>query len=308
MNLKLSFVIVMVTLLVTSCASTGTYSRGSVSPNRETTYTITGEVLWEGEQYIVYPLAIASYRGVCGKRKGVQIIRVKKARVWYLRLLDIAVWLEPLWEDMSPEDIENLKYHRKVNLPRVAEITEKECEYVPRLTVVPVGSTVEIVNEDRKDHWVVVEGKQLKRRQYVQLYGNTPPVFTLDTPRIHYVPEGAPITFKADQSDQWHLQSGFHVWMEGWVFISDKIWFSSVNEKGLFKINGVPRGVYKVNTWHPLLGYSSTVVSVPDGAQSVIKVSYEETPENIRHITSSYITTAGEVRESYGVWQEIEEW
>lgn len=307
-KLTTACLLLLMIFVVLSCASTGTNPTKRIAEAKEVLFDIKGEALWEGEEYIVYPLAIASYRGVCGQRKGVQIVRVKRVRLWHLRLLDVAVWLEPVWEEMEPEELDNLRYHRKPVMPETVEIAEKECEYVPRLTVVPVGSRVEVVNDDRKDHWVVIEGEHFKRRQFVQLYSGTPPEFTLNTPRIHHVPEGAPIVFNAKRTDKWHLQSGFHMWMEGWVFVTDKIWFSKVDSKGLFEIKGVPRGVYRVNTWHPLLGLSSTVVKVPEESRDIVKISYIEAPEDIERITSSHITTAGEVREEYDVWEEIEEW
>lgn len=306
---KLKILLILCTVLViASCASVGANPRKIVHESKKNSFDIKGEVLWEGDKYVVYPLATASYKGVCGKRKGVQVVRVTAARVWHLRILDIAVWLEPVWEEMTPEEIENLKYFRQASYPLTYEIVEKECEFVPRLTIAPVGSRIEIVNDDRKDHWLVIEGDHLKRQQYVQVYSGSPPVFTLDTPRVHYVPEGAPVVFTASRTDKWHLQSGFHIWMEGWIFITDKIRFTKVNEKGYFTMENIPQGVYRISTWHPILGYNSTVVRVPDEARGLVKVGYKEAPKDMEFITSSHITTSGEVREEGHIWQEIEDW
>jgi len=306
-RLKVVAVLVMV-FVIAACAHQGSNPRKRVTEFKTNTYNIKGEVVWEGEKYIVYPMATASYRGVCGKRKGIQVVRISAARVWYLRILDIAVWLEPVWEEMTPDEIDNLKLFRQASYSLEYKIAEKECEFVPRLTVVPVGSRVEVVNEDRKDHWLVIEGDYLKRQQYIQVYDGSPPVFTLETPRIHHVPEGAPIVFDAKRADKWHLQSGFHNWMEGWVLVTDKIRFTKVNDDGYFRLEDIPRGVYRVNTWHPLLGFNSTVVRVPDDTRRVVKVGYKEAPEDIEFVTSSHISTEGEVREEGHVWQEIEDW
>ena len=308
--MKKCLLIIMLLCILTgfSCARSGSNPMKRASEDKKNSFNIKGEVLWEGKRYIVYPVATASYRGACGKRKGVQLIRIKKPRTWHRRILDVAVWLEPVWEDMTPEEIENLTLYRKSHYPETLEIEEKLCEFVPRLSVVPVGTRVEIANEDRKDHWVVVEGKHLKRKQYVQIYGEAPPEFTLDTPNIHMVPEGAPVSFTAKKVDQIHLQSGFHLWMEGWIFVTDKIWYGKVCENGYFEFNNIPKGVYRVNTWHPLLGRNSTIVKVPEEARGLVAVGYKETPEQMEEITSTFETSYGEAREEDKIWQEIEVW
>lgn len=309
MKLKLISLALIVTMIfVTSCASTGANPIKRLEETKVETFDVRGEVVWEGDNPIVYPIATASYRGVCGKRKGIELLRLSSPRKWHKRIIDVAVWLEPIWEDMTPDEIRIYKYYERENYPATVEIEERQCEFVPRLTVVPSESRIEIINNDRKDHWTVVEGERLKRKQYVQIYDEAPPEFTLTTPKIHMVPEGAPIVLKTNKKDKISLQSGFHLWMFGWILVTDKKWYTKVNDDGYFVFENVPRGVYRVNTWHPLLGHKSRVVRIPDEAHDTISVGYLETPKNLEIITSTHITTAGEVRDEHNVWQEIEDW
>lgn len=176
-------------------------------------------------------------------------------------------------------------------------ISEEKCRFNPRLVMVPVGSRIEIVNMDRKDHWFVIEGEHKKREQYVQQYTDLPPVFTLKTPGVHHLPADSPVEFMTTEPDIWHIKSGFHRWMEGWVVVTDRIWFDQVDESGRFVITDVPRGVYNLHAWHPILGDNVKTIRVPDDTRGRVDISYSELPEHLREITSTVISTWGEVEE-----------
>ncbi len=302
------FIIILLLFVVSACATWGTHPSKRSSEMDEELFTIRGEVLWLGVSPIVYPIPTTAYRGACGKRHADQILRLKKSRLWHQRLIDVAVWLEPVWEDMSPEDISNLKFGHGQGSPGTVIIEERECEFYPRMTVIPVGTQIEIVNDDRKDHWFVVDGQHRKRQQYVQYYGDTPSVFTLQTPGIHSVPQGMPISFLANRTDIWHIASGFHRWMDAWVVITNKAWYGKVDKKGYFTIVNVPRGVYRVNTWHPLLGANSSIIRVPEESRNTVSVNYKEDPYKFERISSSLVPSYGEVVEENTVWQDNEDW
>lgn len=308
MKSRLLLNLVLSMLVIVSCARSATHPAKRISEAQAETFNVKGEVLWKGVTPVVYPIPTTAYHGACGKRRADWAMRLKMARVWHKRLLDVAVWLEPVWEEMSPEDIRGLKAHQKVRWGEPVQIFQKGCEFEPSLIVIPVGSTIEVFNKDRKDHWLVIEGKYKKREQYVQYYGERPSVFTFETPEVHHIPQGVPVSLKADNVDIWHLASGFHRWMDAWVVITDKIWFDSeVDEKGIFEITDVPRGVYRVCTWHPLLGENSSIVRVPDEARKLVAVDYNEVPYKFEEVPSTIITTTGEVREDHQVWQDIDE-
>lgn len=296
--------LLLLPIFLVACAKTSMNPKKLMVDGDQELFDVTGDVLWRGAKPIDYPIGTAAYDGVCGKVKKKDPLRLKNKRLWHEQIEDVAVWLEPVWEDMSPEDIENVSMHAPARSAEAYAIKESECNYVPRLSVVPVGSRIEVVNEDRLDHWLIVEGKNKKREQFVQLYGETPPVLTVKTPGVVHVPLGSPIELIASSVDKWKLTSGFYRWMQGWVFVTDKKWFSSVGDNGSFVINNVPRGVYQVHTWHPLLGESFSVIRVPDDLNKKLKVYYDETFPIRPILDSTVIPTKKEVLEQRGLTKD----
>lgn len=308
MHKRVFAVFALVVFFAVSCMKGGTNPVKRMAEGSEPAFEIKGEVIWKGATPIIYPIPTTAYKGACGKRRSLSVLRLYETRLWLKRLLDVAVWLEPVWEDMAPEDVGRLAVDRGGMPDGPPEVSELGCEFNPRLQIVPVGAVVELVNDDRKDHWTVIEGLHRVREQYVQYYGDTPPVFSFETPGVHYQPRNEPVRFTADKVDIWHLTSGFHRWMEGWVVVTDRKWFEKVDHKGLFEFKGVPRGIYRVHTWHPVLGEASVVVKVPDEARGRISVSYSEIPKAVEDIASTVITTSGEVWDEHSVWHDVEEW
>lgn len=270
-------------------------------------FTIKGEVVWQGPKPVVYPVPTTAYRGACGKRRSMSAFRLKKCRLWHTRLLDTVVWLEPVLQDMSSEEIASMNIHRKAVSSEPYIIQEKDCEYYPRISVIPVGATIHVVNDDRLDHWTVIQGEDLKKHQYIQKYGVTPDVFTFETPGIHHRPLNEPLVFKAKKQGFWYINSGMLRWMDAWVFIIDKIWYTTVDDKGLFEIPDVPRGVYRIYTWHPLLGKSNIVIKVPDDTKDDVSIGYYDVPDDFEEISSAVLTTSGEVWENNYLWQDVDE-
>lgn len=273
-------------------------------PDDAGNYTVSGEVLWSGKDPIVHPIATASYRGVCGKRQGIKVLRLREDRLWHKRILDMAVWLEPVWDQMSQEQSAKV---RSMSVARPSDqlvIDEKTCEFNPRLEVIPVGTLILVQNSDRKDHWIVVEGKHKKREQFIQIYGDEPPVFELDTPGVHHVPVGAPIKLHAKKKDIWRISSGFHRWMDAWIVITDKTWFDSVDTSGTFTIESVPAGVYELHTWHPILGETTKIVRVPEEIDELVDISYNEIPDTFEEVRSTLITTPSEVKQGKQIFDD----
>ena len=306
--IKKIITICLLVLVLGSCVGRGAHPVKRKGETFSDTYNIRGEVLWKSEVPIVYPIPTTAYKGVCGGRKGYSALRLVSARLWHKRLLDVAVWLEPVWEKMEAADISGLKPSIYPEHQRQIKVYERSCDFHPRLSMVPIGGMVEVINEDRKDHWLVVEGRHKKREQYIQRYGEPPSVFTLETPGIHHVPPDAPIEIMATKSDIWHLMSGMHRWMDAWVIVTDKIWYDTVDAKGLFVLEDVPRGIYRVHAWHPLLGENSSVIRVPDDIHGTIAVTFNKIPERIERITSSLITTESEVKEQMNIWRDLDDW
>jgi len=308
MNKKSKYIFLFLVIFTASCATWGTNPIKRKAEQKVETFNLTGDVLWEGKTPLIYPIPTTAYSGACGERRSDSELRLKPTRLWYKRLLDVVVWLEPVWQDMTPEEIKTLTKYRKHPFVPPVQIEEIGCEFKPRLTVIPVGTVVEILNEDRKDHWLVIQGLHKDRAQFVQRYGETPSVFTFETPGVHVKPADKPLVFVTNKVDTWHLTSGFHRWMEAWVVVTDKTWYDKVDRNGHFAIKDVPRGTYNIRTWHPVLGETSTLIKVPDDIRGRIFLKYSKVPQTDEEIGSTVITTSGEVSSEHSVWHDFDEW
>jgi len=96
--------------------------------------------------------------------------------------------------------------------------------------------------------------------------------------------------------------------MESWILVTDRSWYAKVNPKGHFEIEGVPRGVYQVHSWHPILGESSVTIRVPEDIKKMVAIEYRDLPEDFEQISSTMVTTEGEVGTTRTIWHEVDDW
>jgi plastocyanin len=135
--------------------------------------------------------------------------------------------------------------------PARARLAQARCRFVPRVLVAPVGSTLEVVNEDPVLH--TVEGA-LERR----------PRFSLVTPGA-----GATATARLDRPGTVVVSCAVHAWMRATIAVVDGPAALSGGD-GAFAIRGVPPGRYTVRAWHERLGERTAEVTVPpEGAARV---------------------------------------
>ena len=136
------------------------------------------------------------------------------------------------------------------NLPEV-KMDQRQCAFVPRVVVVPVGGTVEFLNSDRLLHNVRSAGKE------------NPP-FNRAQPHARTIS----VTFK--KPEFLRVDCDLHSWMRGWVVVAEHPFYTVTNEQGEFTLENVPPGKYTLQVWQESLGTVTQEVTVGDkGAASV---------------------------------------
>ena len=121
------------------------------------------------------------------------------------------------------------------------EIDQKGCQFNPHVQIVPVGTRLTMLNNDKVNHNVhifssvnkPVNKQQTKNRRKMPLAGVKKA-------------EG-PVSMKCD----------IHGWMSAWVAYVPHPYFAVTNEKGEFSLEDVPAGTYKLGYWHEALGTNS---------------------------------------------------
>jgi plastocyanin len=120
------------------------------------------------------------------------------------------------------------------DLPRVT-MDQKQCVFVPRVIVVPVGGTVEFLNSDRLLHNVKSTGKENPSFNRAQ-------------------PHARSISFTFKKPEIVRVDCDLHSWMRGWVVVAEHPFYAVTNEQGEFILDNVPPGKYSLRVWQESLG------------------------------------------------------
>jgi plastocyanin len=132
-----------------------------------------------------------------------------------------------------------------------AKMDQKQCVFVPRVVVVPVGGTVEFLNSDRLLHNVRGGGKE------------NPP-FNRAQPHARTIAIG----FKSPEVLR--VDCDLHSWMRGWIVVAEHPFYTVTNDEGEFVFENVPPGKYKLQVWQEVLGRVNQDITVSgEGTQNV---------------------------------------
>lgn len=128
---------------------------------------------------------------------------------------------------------------------------QKQCAFVPRVVVVPVGGTVEFLNNDRLLHNVKSASKE-------------------NPPFNRAQPHARSIAFTFKKPEIMRIDCDLHSWMRGWVVVAESPFYAVTNEQGEFSLDNVPPGKYTLEVWQETLGtVTQEVVVRSKGAASV---------------------------------------
>ena len=114
-----------------------------------------------------------------------------------------------------------------------ASIEQRGREFIPWMTVVQTGTSVDFPNNDTIRHHVYSFSEP--KRFEIKLYAGKP---------------GQPVVF--DKPGQVDIGCNIHDWMEAHVLVVDTPYFARTGADGRASIANVPAGRYRVRPWHPL--------------------------------------------------------
>ena len=138
------------------------------------------------------------------------------------------------------------------NLPP-AKMDQKQCSFVPRVVIVPVGGSVEFLNSDRLLHNVRSTGKE-------------------NPPFNRAQPHGRTISFSFKQPELLRVDCDLHSWMRGWVVVAEHPFYAVTNDQGEFTLENVPRGKYTLQIWQESLGNVTQELIVGDKGTTTVTV------------------------------------
>jgi len=155
--------------------------------------------------------------------------------------------------------LNDIRAGKALGKPRRVTVTQKGCEYSPRVVVFPAGSRVQIENEDGILHNTNATAEVNES-------------FTVAQPKFRRViekriedPEMPPIRVRCD----------VHSWMASWWISQEHPYYAVTDVDGAFMLTDVPAGDYTLESWHETLGTVTQKIAV--AAKTPLHVAIEMT-------------------------------
>ena len=200
--------------------------------------TIKGNVRYAGAPIERKKIAVTIDQYVCGKEKEAEDLLLSSNN----GIRNAVVSLR----NVSP------RAKQDWNLP-APKMDQKQCSFVPRVVVVPVGGTVEFLNSDRLLHNVKSAGKE-------------------NPPFNRAQPHARSISFVFKQPEILRVDCDLHSWMRGWVVVAEHPFYAVTNEQGEFILENVPPGKYSLQVWHESLAAVTHELVVGDKGTTTVTV------------------------------------
>ena len=132
-------------------------------------------------------------------------------------------------------------------------IDQRGCAFVPRVVVVPVGGTVDFLNNDRLLHNI-----------------HATPKLNVAFNRTQPKDRTIPITFS--KAEIVRIDCDLHSWMRSWVVVADHPFYRVTQGDGAFAFDNLPPGRYRLQIWHERLGTATREIAVPDKGSAALNV------------------------------------
>jgi hypothetical protein len=219
----------VITLTIAWCLAVG----------RSWAETIKGNVRYTGAPIEKKKLSVTIDQYICGKEKEPEDLMLSSnngIRNAVVSLQNPPPNIKPDWK-----------------LPP-AKMDQKQCSFVPRVVIVPVGEPMEFLNSDRLLHNVRSAAKE-------------------NSPFNRAQPHARTISFVFKQPELLRVDCDLHSWMRGWVVVAAHPFYAVTNEQGEFSLENVPPGKYTLQVWQESLGNVTQEVTVGNKSATTVTVN-----------------------------------
>ena len=137
-------------------------------------------------------------------------------------------------------------------------LDQKGCAYVPSVVIVPVGSSLTVLNSDgilHNIHTTPFDNAPLNKAQPATQAELMSDPFTVP----EFIPVGCDV----------------HKWMNATIVAVDNPYVVITGADGSFEITDVPPGAYTVEIWHAELGKQTMTVTVEAGATATVEAEFK---------------------------------
>jgi plastocyanin len=209
-----------------------------VIPGRSWAETIKGSVRYAGAPIERKKVSVTIDQYICGKEKGPEDLILSSNNGIQNAVVSL--------QNPPPNAKRDWKFPP-------AKMDQKQCSFVPRVVIVPVGETMEFLNSDRLLHNVRSAAKE-------------------NSPFNRAQPHARTISFVFKQPELLRVDCDLHSWMRGWVVVAAHPFYAVTDEQGEFSIENVPPGKYTLQIWQESLGTVTQDVTVGNKATARVTV------------------------------------
>ena len=154
--------------------------------------------------------------------------------------------------------ITDITHGKKKAIPTIHPIIDQQRNtFIPHVTAIPVGTTIDILNGDEELHTV-----------HTSTIKNQP--FNLGTTYKQRISK----TFEYPETIK--LTCDLHKKSYAWVVVLDNPYFDITDRNGYFEICDIPPGTYKFQVWHEELGKLEKEVKINPKELSNIEFVYSQ--------------------------------
>ncbi len=152
-------------------------------------------------------------------------------------------------------DVENVPPGQVPSVsPTRIVLDNNRCRFVPHVSVLTVGSTIEVVNSDPVLHTV-------------HFYGSKEVNIALPLKAMR-------VNRRVDAAGMIVVKCDVHGWMQSFVRVDAHPFHAVTDAAGSFRISGLPAGEFVLHAWHEKLGDRRETVRIRAGEVTTLAIEY----------------------------------
>ena len=144
--------------------------------------------------------------------------------------------------------------------PQTGNLNQENCEFLPHVQVLTLGSTLNISSSDPVLH----------NSHGINEDGTT--AFNIAVP---FAGIEVPVTLEKAGIIHLRCDAG-HTWMNGYIVVTDVPYYGLTDINGNFSIANVPAGNYEIEVWQEWLGSLRQTLVVQDGSSEPLTITLRE--------------------------------
>ena len=172
---------------------------------------------------------------------------------------DAVVWIAQL-PDAAERNLVQVRGRWPWSKPRplqipMARLVETGHHYEPHVSVLVVGSPIEVRNQDQVWHGTF----------------SVTPGGTFDLGKRA---PGSVDTVRFQQPGVFAMRCDIHPDMSGWIAVTPNHAYARVDESGQWQLPSLPPGEYELHAWHPDRGETRVAVHVPAHGDTLVRLHW----------------------------------